>query len=576
MNRNRNKELAELFRLTAVMIEILEDNVFRARAFDRAATTIEGIEEDICNLATGGEIEALPGIGKALSRHIINWCRHGTFDEYEKLKETFPPGLLEVLQIPGLGPKKVRSLYTELGITSLGELEYACLENRLIGIKGFGLKTQQKILSAIEERRKIAKFRHAPEAYKLAEEFADLLKSLPGVRNVKLVGALRRFEEYTDDIDLLVDADSSEWIETLAAGKIKSGKSPLLESFSASRDELGRVRVRGVFENMAVDIRQTWGAGAFFVYTGNRAHVEAVLSLGALQGLTARELLAGDFRDESEIYRHFGLSFIPPELREGMEEIDAARNGVVPVLITEKDIRGIFHVHTTSSDGSLSLERVVSLCVESGYEYVGISDHSVSAAYAGGLTEEKLKRQREEIESLRERYPQIDIYWGIESDIRPDGALDYPDHILEAFDFVIGSVHSHFKMDRSAMTERILKAMRHPCLTMLGHPTGRLILARAGYELDVDAVLETAKEHRKIVELNAHPYRLDLNWINCKKAKALGVPISINPDAHNVEDFSLRYGIFAARKGWLTVNDVWNAKTREEMRRLMMEKPWRK
>jgi DNA polymerase (family 10) len=219
---------------------------------------------------------------------------------------------------------------------------------------------------------------------------------------------------------------------------------------------------------------------------------------------------------------------------------------------------------------------VLALCVELGYKYVGISDHSVSAAYAGGLTEEKLKRQREEIEFLRARYPQIDIYWGIESDIRPDGSLDYPDHILEAFDFVIGSVHSHFRMDKDSMTERILKALRHPCLTMLGHPTGRLILARAGYELDMDAVLETAKEHRKILELNAHPYRLDLNWINCKKARALGVPISINPDAHNVEDFSLRYGIFAARKGWLTANDVWNAKTREEMKRLMMEKPWRK
>lgn len=581
MNSRRNKELAELFRLTAVMIEIAEDNVFRSRAFDRAATTIEGLDEDICEMAARGELETLPGIGKAISQHVANWCRNGTFSEYEKLRQTLPPGLLEVLKIPGLGPKKVRTLYTDLGITSLGELEYACLENRLIGIKGFGLKTQKKILSAIEELKKIEKFHHAPDAYKLAETIINLITALPGVQGVRLVGALRRFEEYTDDIDILVDAEGSRWIDDLVSGEDKSLRLPLLKSAQVSRDSLNQVRITGVFENMPVDIRQTWGAGAFFVYTGNRSHVDAVVSLGSPEGVdkigaqTLGKLLYQNFRDEADIYHHFGLSFIPPELREGTEEIAVAKEGSIPVLVEEKDIKGIFHVHTTASDGSLSLERVVALCVELGYKYVGISDHSVSAAYAGGLTEEKLKRQQEEIESLRDRYPQIDIYWGIESDIRTDGSLDYPDNILEAFDFVIGSVHSHFRMDKDSMTERILKALRHPLLTMLGHPTGRLILARAGYELDMEAVLETAKQHRKIIELNAHPYRLDLDWKRCKKAKALGIPISINPDAHNIEDFSLRYGILAARKGWLTAADVWNAHDREIMRRLMIEKPWK-
>jgi len=561
ISRNNNKELAELLRLTAVMVEIMDDNVFRVRAFEKAANTIESLEEDICILAERGELEGLAGIGKTISRYIAEWCAEGTFSEYEKLKRDFPPGLLELLRIPGLGPKKIKALYTQLGIASIGELEYACLENRLVSIKGFGLKSQQKILSAIEDLKRIQKFRHAPDAYAIADEIMNELRSLKSVRGVTLVGALRRFQEYTDDVDILIEADGSQWINDL----LDKG---LLHSPAISSDELGVVRITGNFQDMVVDIRQAHGAGAVFVYTGSKNHVNAISS-------DLSYLLSQGFADETELYRNFGLSFIPPELREGLGEIDAARENNIPLLIEDRDIKGIFHVHTMASDGALDLEKVIQLCLDLGYEYVGISDHSVSAAYAGGLTEEKLKRQREEVEIMRERYPQIDIYWGIESDIRPDGSLDYSDDILESFDFVIGSIHSHFKMDKKSMTERILRALSHPCLTMLGHPTGRLILARPGYDVDMDAVLEKAREYRKIIELNSHPYRLDIDWKGCRKAKALGVPISINPDAHNRGDFYLRYGVLTARKGWLSPSDVWNAHDRQSMKKLMMEKPWK-
>ncbi|MCX7822165.1 MAG: DNA polymerase/3'-5' exonuclease PolX [Syntrophobacterales bacterium] len=571
-----NKRIAELFRLTALMIEILEDNSFRAKAFERAAETIEALERDICELASHGELESLPGIGKSISQHISRWCHTGVFLEYEKLKDIFPAGLLDILRLPGLGPKKVRSLYTQLGITSIGELEYACLENRLVSIKGFGPKSQQRILSEIENFRRVQKFRYASEAYNTAKEIIEVLKNFNGVENVELVGALRRFQEYTDDVDLLIKAGGTGWIDTLISKK-------LLDDINISSDILGTVRLEGTFNNMSIDIRHSQGgAGALFVYTGSRSHVEALVDekIKGTKGLVGsiipflKNLLSMNFKDETELYEYFGISFVPPELREGFGEIEKAKNRSIPALIGPNDIRGIFHVHTTLSDGSLELEKVVRLCIELGYEYVGISDHSVSAYYAGGLTEDKLERQRREVEVLRERYPQIDIYWGIESDIRPDGSLDYPDRILETFDFIIGSVHSHLRMDKKAMTERLLRALRHPYLTMLGHPTGRLILARSGYEIDMDAVLETAKSYRKIIELNSHPYRLDIDWKGCKRAKELGIYISINPDAHNIDDFSLRYGILTARKGWLTAADVWNAHSRESMRKLMMKKPW--
>ncbi len=566
---SHNEALAALFREMAIMLEILEDNGYRARAYSRASTSIEKLNLDICDIATKGDLQQIPGIGKTLARQIKTWCRQGTFEEYEKLKRRFPEELFVLLKIPGLGPRKVKVLYQSLGITSLGELEYACLENRLVELKGFGTKTQEKILKNIETVKVYATYRRAPEAYEIARFIESELKKV--FSKVELVGGLRRFQEIAEDADFLVygDAESLE----------KFISTPLLKR----AEHLSNNRITGYFDGFKIDIRVVKASSditPLLYYTGSKIHVEKLVKIAHSKDLvlTDREVRKNgkviSFRHEGDLYNELGMSYIPPELREGLEEIEAAMKHELPKLVNHSDIAGIFHIHTSASDGSLALEDVVKKAIELGYQYIGISDHSKSAFYAGGLDEDALTKQFEEIQRLREQYAQIDIYWGIESDILADGSLDYSDDILEKFDFVIGSVHSGLKMDKVSMMKRLLKALRNPFLTILGHPTGRLLLGREPYDVDMERLLDEAARNSKIIELNAHPHRLDLDWRWCIEAKQRGIPISINPDAHKIGDFDLTFGIMTARKGWLEPKDVWNARNREDMRALMKSKPW--
>jgi len=483
-------------------------------------------------LAASGELEKIPGVGKSIARHVDEWCREGTFDEYEKLKARFPAGIFEILNIPGLGPKKARVLYRELGISSIGELEYACMENRLVELKGFGVRTQEKILNHIEKIKVYSTMRRAPEAYRLAGEVKKLLRRYSD--DVYLVGGLRRFQEVASDVDFLIHV--GEPGSVLSHGH--------LEDFEDVRF-VQEDRILAKYEGFLVDIRiseKPVGVSQLFFFTGSKGHIEALRKIGSGLGITISsdgvfvDERFVDITSEEEIYNLFGLSYIPPELRENLGEIEAARDRKLPELITDKDICGIFHIHTTYSDGSLTLDKVVQYAVEQGYQYVGISDHSQSAFYAGGLKEDDLKRQRDQIEVVRESYPQIDVYWGIESDILPDGSLDYSEEILGMFDFVIGSVHGSFRMSSEDMSARIVKALNNPYLTILGHPSGRLLLGREPYDVDMNRIIEVAAEKGKIIELNAHPYRLDLDWRWCRRAKELGVPVAINPDAHKAGD----------------------------------------
>ncbi len=569
---SNNETLAVLFREMAIMLEILEDNNYRARAYSRASTSIEKLNLDICDVAIKGDLQQIPGIGKTLARQIKTWCRRGTFEEYEKLKQRFPEELFALLKIPGLGPKKVKILYKKLGITTLGELEYACLENRLVELKGFGTKTQEKILKNIEHAKIYATYRRAPEAYEIAKHIKNELNKI--FSRVELVGGLRRFQETASDADFLVYAGSESWIEKLST-----------VSLLKNIERLSNSHVIGYFDGFKIDIRMTKSSSdiiPLIYYTGSRTHVEELKKVAASKGLIFSD--SGihkrgkpiTFKHERDLYNELGMSYIPPELREGMGEIEAAMKNELPELINHNDIVGIFHIHTSASDGSLSLEDIVIKAIDLGYQYIGISDHSKSAFYAGGLDEKALIKQFEEIQKLREQYPQIDIYWGIESDILADGSLDYSDDILEKFDFVIGSVHSNLKMDKTLMTKRLVNALNNPFLTILGHPTGRLLLGREPYDIDMEQLLDTAAMNSKVIELNAHPHRLDLDWRWCIEAKHRGIPISINPDAHKIGDFDLTFGIMAARKGWLSPQDVWNAKNREDMRALMESKPWMK
>lgn len=566
----KNSELATIFHEMAVMLEVLKDNPYRAKAYYKAAKSIEKLESDICSLAASGELKKIPGVGKSIARHVDEWCREGTFDEYEKLKARFPAGIFEILNIPGLGPKKARVLYRELGISSIGELEYACMENRLVELKGFGVRTQEKILNHIEKIKVYSTMRRAPEAYRLAGEVEKLLRRYSD--DVYLVGGLRRFQEVASDVDFLIHV--GEPGSVLSHGH--------LEDFEDVRF-VQEDRVLAKYEGFLVDIRiseKPVGVSQLFFFTGSKGHIEALRKIGSGLGITISsdgvfvDEHFVDITSEEEIYNLFGFSYIPPELRENLGEIEAARDRKLPELITDKDICGIFHIHTTYSDGSLTLDKVVQYAVEQGYQYVGISDHSQSAFYAGGLKEDDLKRQRDQIEVVRESYPQIDVYWGIESDILPDGSLDYSEEILGMFDFVIGSVHGSFRMSSEDMSARIVKALNNPYLTILGHPSGRLLLGREPYDVDMNRIIEVAAEKGKIIELNAHPYRLDLDWRWCRRAKELGVPVAINPDAHKAGDFNLHWGIMTARKGWLGREDVFNAKNREAMQRLMKAKPW--
>ena len=567
-----NEKLAEIFFEMSVMLEILDDNEYRARAYNRAARSLEKLEDDICEIAKRDELERIPGIGKTLARQIKTWCRKETFEDYEKLKSRFPAGLFQLLDIPGLGPKKIKLLYKELGITTLGELEYACLENRLTDLKGFGAKTQEKILKNIEVVRTYSAFRRAPEAYEIAQVVGEKLKRI--FQAVRLVGGLRRFQEITDDVDFLVCGKESAFFDILE-------KKKLLDDMKRISD----TRIEGFFDSFRIDIRlsKSFDAACLVYYTGSKDHVIKLQKVASDKGLTfsssgifSKNDSLLSFNSEKDVYEMLDLAFIPPELREDMGEIEAARNGSTPRLIEPEDIVGIFHVHTSASDGSLSLENVVEEAIRMGYQYVGISDHSKSAFYAGGLDERRLMKQYDEVVRLREKYPQIDIYWGIESDILPDGSLDYEDEILEKFDFVIGSVHSGFNMDKDAMTARLVRALNNPYLTILGHPTGRLLLGRDAYEVEMERIFDVAEAKSKVLELNAHPHRLDIGWGWCKKARDRSIPVAINPDAHKPVDFDLTYGIMTARKGWLGPGDVWNAQSRETMREIMQSKPWLK
>ncbi|SFM60692.1 DNA polymerase/3'-5' exonuclease PolX [Thermodesulforhabdus norvegica] len=570
----RNEELAALLHQMAVMLEILEDNDYRARAYARAAGVVEKLQEDVCAVAARGELETLPGIGKTLARNITTWCKQGTFQDFEKVKIRFPEGLLDLIKIPGLGPKKIKVLYRALGITSLGELEYACLENRLIDIKGFGLKTQEKILKGIDHLKQFARFRLSSEAYALAEGFQRILRAeLPSEVEIYLVGGLRRFQEIASDMDFLVICEDINFLKRLEDRKIISNlkeisRNHIMLSFDGFHVDLFRSRVKN-------------NAAPILFYTGSKTHVEKLIARAEKLGLKITN--EGFLKEESFLetpteescYDLLGLPYIPPELRESGEEVEFAEKGQLPQLITEKDIRGLFHIHTVASDGVMDLERVIHEAIARGYEYIGIADHSQSAYYARGLTPDRLQAQYKEIVEMRRKYPQVDIYWGIESDILPDGSLDFPPEILERFDFVIGSVHSHFNMSKAEMTDRLIKALENPYLTILGHPTGRLLLGRPPYELSMEKLLEKAAERGKIIELNAHPHRLDLDWRWCRKAREMKIPVSINPDAHKPHDFDISYGVMTARKGWLEPRNVWNSLNREEMRLVMSRKPWR-
>ena len=568
------EKLAELFLEIGEWLELKGDNPFKIRAYESAARVFEQLEEDPAALALSGKLDELPGVGKAIAAKALEFFETGRIAYHDELRSSIPAVLFELVKIPGLGAKKARLIYEKLGVQSIGELEYACKENRLVELPGFGAKTQAKILAGIESLRRFQGRTLISEALPAAEEIAAYLAKLPGVTAVAVAGSIRRRRETVGDVDIVAGGDE---------------QAPVMQAVTAMPSVLsviaqGPTKTSVTLRNgLNVDVRLVTPAqypSALHHFTGSKEHNVALRGLAREMGLKISEygVERSDgsivlVEDEAALYRLLGLEFIEPELREGGDEIAAARERRLPRLLREDEIRGAFHLHTTKSDGRATVEQLAAAAQQRGWSYLGISDHSRTAFYAGGLKPEAVREQLREIAEFNAAHPEFRIFAGIESDILPDGSLDYNEEILAEFDFVIGSVHSSFNMAEVAMTERIATAMRNPVLTMLGHPTGRLLLARDAYAVDLNEIIRVAAATRTILEINASPYRLDLDWRWCRQAKTAGVILAINPDAHSVEELAVvSYGVGIARKGWLEAADILNTRPAAEVSALLSRK----
>jgi DNA polymerase (family X) len=561
-----NKRVSTVLEEVALFLELKGENPFKVKAYSHAARTIETLEEDPGMMIREGRLKEIRGIGETLAQHITELIATGRLQLHEELKNSIPPGHLEMLKIPGLGPKKIKILYDQLNIKTVGELEYACLENRLLDLQGFGQKSQERILRGIQQIKKYQGQYLYGEVIEPAQTILKKILSHPKVLRGSLAGSLRRRMEVVRNINLVLSTHHPQEVSGAFS------RLPEVEVVQSSDKAGGRtLLLSGVKVDLRIVSDQTFPF-TLFSFTGNLAHWTSMLDRAKTMGLTlsGEGLLRNDrpisCKEEGGVFNALGLDFIPPELRENQGEIEASEIHQLPRLIEEHDIKGIFHVHSSDSDGTNSIRRLAQASKEMGFAYMGLSDHSQSARYAGGLNREKLQKQWKEIDQVNQEMEGFRILKGIESDILPDGSLDYEGSILREFDFVIASVHSHFNMSREEMNQRVIKALTNPYTTILGHPTGRLLLAREPYAIDMIRILDEASRSGVAIELNSHPYRLDIDWRLCKYAKEKGVKISINPDAHEeagLKDIS--YGVGIGRKGWLEPADILNTMDLEEM-----------
>jgi len=555
------------------LLEIKGENAFKWRAYENAARALADHIADLDQMIAEGRLREIRGIGEAIAAKVNEYYATGRMQYYEDLKNEFPGSLLELTGIPNLGPKKIKLLFETLSIATVGELEYACRENRLVNLTGFGEKTQEKILKGIEFMKQHKGEHLFGDVYPQALAIRDKLREkLPGSQ-IEICGSIRRRKEVIRDMDVLVaggDRAALSLAFTTLAG---------IEEIYLTGGTKTSVRlVSGIDADLRI-VEPHQFPFALMYFTGSKEHNVRLRGIAKKFDLKLNEygLFHGDepvaAGSEEDVYRRLGLEYVPAELREDMGEIEAAEAGRMPVLVDEKDIRGIFHVHTNFSDGSESVENMVEAARKLGFSYIGISDHSKSAYYAGGLKTDDVRRQWDLIDSLNQKWPDFHIYKGIESDILPDGSLDYDEDILKGFDFVIASIHSNFKLKKDEQMARIIAAIANPYMTILGHPTGRLLLSREGYEVDMKAIIDEAARHEKIIELNASPYRLDIDWRCLPYAKRKNVLISINPDAHGTAGLGeVFYGVCIARKGWQEKKDILNTRSVEEITRFLKER----
>ncbi len=569
-----NREIADVFREMAQMLQILDGNPFRIRSFQRAAQVIadlpEGVEEMLEDRL--GQLKSVAGIGSGTIARIEEIVRTGSCREREELRQKVPPRLLELLKLENLGPRKVARLWKELGVTTLSALNQALDDGRVRELPGMGVKSASKLREALEShQRRGGRFR-LDHAIAAGDAILEHLERDRACGQLSTAGSLRRRKESIGDIDVLA---TSKKPERLIAWFLQY---PAIQEVAAQGTTKASVRLRG---GLACDLRvvddQAFGA-ALQYFTGCQAHNVALRERAKRMGLKISEYglfsnktekrLAG--RKEEQIYRRLQLAFIPPELRENRGEIEAAEKGVLPPLIEEACLKGDLHLHTRASDGRNSIAEMAEAARRLGYQYIAVTDHSQALAVTGGLDAEALRRQFEEIRRFNDSDPGITLLSGVEVEILADGKLDLDDRVLERADLVIAAVHSRLGMERGRMTRRICRALEHPEVNILAHPTGRILGKRDGCQLDWDQILETARRQRVCLEVNADPKRLDLSDVGCRRAGQHGVLLSINSDAHRREALaSIRYGIYTARRGWLTAPDVINTYSLNKLRKVL-------
>ena len=557
------KAVAELLDEIAVLLEIIGENPFKTRAYANAARALLAVPGELDEIVKATDLKGIKGIGEGIRERVLELVQTGRMAYYDELKASVPAGLMDMLRIPGLGPKKAKAVYDLLGVKSIGELEYACHENRLVDLPGFGVKTQEKILQGIAFLKKHADQYLYSFAFAEAEKLIQPILKSKKVVQASVAGSIRRKKEVTKDIDIVVATDDPASVMDLFTTL------PDVEAVTSKGDTKSSIEFGdGVRAQVWVHPPERFGTALLYA-TGSKDHNVRLRELALEKGLSLSEHALtkqkGDgkemlYETEEQVYAALGLPWIPPELREDRGEIQAAKANKLPKLIELKDIKADLQVHSNWSDGKLTMLDMARAEAKRGMKVVAFTDHSVSLGVTGGLSMEAHKQQAAEIRQAQKKLGDtIQILHASEVEIKADGKLDYPDDFLKSLDLVLASLHTSLRQPREKVTQRVLNAIKNPNVDIIGHPTGRLIPDREGADLDMDALLQAAAKSGVAMEINAHPARLDLDDMHARRAKELGIPISINTDAHSEADLNVMfYGVATARRAWLEAKDVIN------------------
>ena len=570
------EKIVTILNQIALILEIKGENAFKIRAYKNGSEIIENYGDDIIQITKDGKLGELKGIGKALASKIEEIVETGKLTYLDELKLEFPDTFFDLFEISNLGPKKIKKLYDNLRIDSIDKLEASCKNNEISKVSGFGKKSVEAILESISFRKSNSKFFRTGDIAPIAESILEFLRQLPQTSQAEIAGSYRRGKEIVHDIDFIVATklpveiineftEMPEVAQVISKGKTKSS-----------------VRLNNGLQCDLRAVKNSEFPFALNYFTGSKAHNVKMRSLAIKNGYSLNEYALNSktktnedvINDESDLYKALGLSFIHPALREDQGEVEAAKDASLPNLIQIENLKGTFHNHTTASDGKNSLSEMAEAATDLGLQYLGISDHSKTSVQANGLSDEELLQQVREIKDFNDRNNnELTIFSGVECDILKDGSLDYNESVLSQLDYCIASVHSSFSLTENEMTQRVIKAIESPHVTMIGHLTGRLLLLRKPYDINVSKIIDACAKNNTIIEINANPRRLDMDWRWWKKAKDKGVKCSINPDAHKIEHFQyLHFGVKIAQKGWLESSDVVNCLPIDEIKKLLKQK----